>query len=67
MIGVEAHGAPQPISVGCKIAPIESVHGEMLCGILIAASMRSVIQASPAEPVSNPPLYREGVSERDHC
>jgi hypothetical protein len=67
MIGVEANRASQPISVGCKIASIECIHGKMLRSILITAPMRSIIQASPAERLRNPSLYDESVGERDHC
>ena len=67
VVRIKAHCAAQPIPVGCKVASIESVHGEVLCGILIATSMRSIIQTGPAEPVGNPSLRIEGVGERNHC
>lgn len=67
VVRIEWDRTSQPISVGCEVASIESIHSKMLSGILIAAPMRSIVKSRPAEWVRYSPFRAESVGQSDHC
>lgn len=56
----------KPVPIAREVAPIERIHGKMLCAESVASAISSICKTTLAERIGNPPGFSKSAAQLRH-